>query len=199
MSFWGGLRPVALRWVALLLLLGEAVVETPDLPEAIRPRPDYPPKTPPPPKKPPSPPPPQALVPLAGGAPVRLDASRRLRVMANRPGGNWQFEAAPWAPKKAVAAVVERLAEWKLRAPEGLDEVVLFLVASVVPDGGRHVSVHLGEQDGQLLVLALSHRPDLAELGEVPLLRLRELGAVSCGTHVSEEGRQVWAVLDLAA
>ena len=171
-------------------------METPGMPEAIRPRPDYPPKTPPPPKKPPSPPPPQTLT---EGVPVRLEVARGRRVMANRRGANWSFEAQPWAARKAVGAVVERLAKWELRAPKNLGEVAVFLVGTVVVDGGRHVSVHLAEQDGQVLILALSHCPDVAELGEVALRRLQELGAVSCGTEVTVEGRQVWAVLDLAA
>ncbi|MFJ9381611.1 hypothetical protein [Streptomyces sp. NPDC101455] len=163
--------------------------------EDIRPRPDYPPKTPPPPKKPPSPPPPQTRV---DTAPARLDAFRGRRVMANRQGATWSLEAQPWVGKKAVANVTERLAKWGLRGPESLDDVVLLLVAAVVGDGGRHISVHLAEQDHQALILALSHQPDAADVQDAVLPRLHELGAVSCGTELTPDGRQVWAVLDCA-
>lgn len=164
--------------------------------EAIRPRPDYPPKTPPPPKKPPSPPPPQTR---HDTAPVRLDAFRGRRVMANRQGATWSLEAQPWAGRKAAANVTERLAKWGLRGPKTLDAVVLLLVATVVDDGGRHISVHLAEQDHQALILALSHQSEPANLGDAVLPRLHELGAVSCGTEITPDGRQVWAVLDLAS
>ena len=164
--------------------------------EDIRPRPDYPPKTPPPPKKPPSPPPPQTRV---DSPPTRLDAFRGRRVMANRRGATWSLEAQPWAGPKAFGNVAARLAKWGVRHPDKLNDVVLLLVSTVVEDGGRHVSVHLAEQDHQALVLALSHQAELGDLQDAVLARLHELGAVSCGTEITPEGRQVWAVLDCAA
>ncbi|WP_229910061.1 hypothetical protein [Streptomyces flavofungini] len=117
--------------------------------------------------------------------------------MANRQGAAWSLECQPWAGKKAVAVVTERLTQWGLRGPKTLDEVVRFLVATVVQDGGRNVSLHLAEQNRQALIMALSHRPRPAERGGTVLPRLHELGAVSCGTEVTDDGRQVWAVLDL--
>jgi len=176
----------------------EADMDTPDTdPEAIKPRPDYPPKTPPPPKKPPSPPPPQTR--LHAGVPVRLDAVRGRRVMANRQGATWSLEAQPWAGKKAAGQVADRLTRWGHPHPAHLDDVVQFLIATVVDDGGRHVSLHLAEQDRQALILALSHQPATGPLATPVLTRLQELGAVSCGTEVTVEGRQVWALLDLAS
>lgn len=166
-------------------------------PEAVRPHPSYPPKTPPPPKKPPSPPPPQTR--HETNPPVRLDAVRGRKVMANRQGATWSLEAQPWAGKKAVGEVTDRLTKWGLRQPTGLDDVVRFLIATVTADGGRHVSLHLAEQDHQALILALSHQPEPADLGDTVLPHLHELGAVSCGTEVTPEGRQVWALLDLAS
>ncbi|MEV8546990.1 hypothetical protein [Streptomyces sp. NPDC051572] len=91
----------------------------------------------------------------------------------------------------------DRLAKWGMKVPDALEGVVRHLVSTVVADGGRHVSLHLAEQDHQALVLAYSHR-FRPEASEDPLTRLRELGAVSCGTEMTEDGRQVWAVLDLA-
>jgi hypothetical protein len=119
--------------------------------------------------------------------------------MANRQGATWSLEAQPWAGRKAVGNVTERLAKWGLRGPKTLDDIVLLLVATVVDDGGRHISVHLAEQDHQALILALSHQPEPANLGDAVLPRLHELGAVSCGTEITPDGRQVWAVLDLAS
>lgn len=171
-------------------------METPDV-EPIRPRPDYPPKTPPPPKKPPSPPPPQTR--YGPQPPVRLDAHRGRTIMANRAGATWTLDAAPWAGKKAVSEVTARLAKWGIRPPSTLDATVRHLVATVVQDGGRHVSLHLAEQDRQALILALSHQPNPADLGDTVLSRLAELGAVSCGTEITPDGRQIWAVLDVAS
>lgn len=172
-------------------------MDAPDAePEAIKPRPDYPPKTPPPPKKPPSPPPPQTRL---DQNPVRLTPARGRTVMANRQGATWSLEAQPWAGKKAVGEIAARLTKWGLRQPAGLDDVVRFLVATVTADGGRHVSLHLAEQDHQALVLALSHQPAPADLGDTVLPHLHQLGAVSCGTEITPDGRQVWAILDLAS
>lgn len=170
--------------------------------DAIKPRsdhpnypPSYPPKTPPPPKKPPSPPPPQTLHP---SAPARLQAVRGRTVMANRQGATWALEPQPWAGKKAVGEVTARLAKWGHRTPATLDCLVRHLIATVIPDGGKHVSLHLAEQDRQVLVLAFSHQAAPDNLDDTVLPRLHELGAVSCGTEVTADGRQVWAVLDLA-
>ncbi|MEV5784585.1 hypothetical protein AB0L42_26785 [Streptomyces sp. NPDC052287] len=168
-------------------------------PEAIKPRPDYPPRTPPPPKKPPSPPPPQIR--LGHSSPQqaqRLGWGGR-PVMRNRQGAAWSLEAQPWAPGKAFTAVAGRLRKWGLAAPDSLEGLVRHLVATVVADGGRHVSIHLAEQDGQVLLLAFSHQPQPPALEDDILSRLCELGAVSCGTETAIEGRQVWALLDLAA
>ncbi|MER8268026.1 hypothetical protein ABT007_27945 [Streptomyces griseus] len=68
---------------------------------------------------------------------------------------------------------------------------------TAVADGGRRVSVHLADQDRQALIVALSHLPGLAAAGTAVLPELTGLGAVSCGTDMAEDGRRVWAVLDL--
>ncbi|MFJ4473207.1 hypothetical protein ACIP2X_37735 [Streptomyces sp. NPDC089424] len=163
-------------------------------PDAIKPRPDYPPKTPPPPKRPPSPPPPERTMQY----PVQVPTLRGRRVMANRQGATWSLEAQPWAAKKAVTHVAERFTKWGLRQPATLQDVVRLLVATVVEDGGRHISLHLAEQDRQALILALSHQPTAVGASDAVLTQLQELGAVSCGTEVTAEGRQVWALLDVA-
>ncbi|MEU9333159.1 hypothetical protein AB0D49_08335 [Streptomyces sp. NPDC048290] len=121
--------------------------------------------------------------------------------MKNRRGANWTLDAQPWAarsaPGNAVATVTGQLTAWGLPAPAALESLVRHLVTTVVADGGRRVSLHLAEQAHQLLVLALSHQPHPPALDDGALPRLRELGAVSCGTESTVEGRQVWAVVDL--
>lgn len=181
---------------------GEADVDQPHTgPEAIKPRPDYPPKTPPPPKKPPSPPPPDPSrsEPLAD-LPVPQRTGRGGHpVMRNRRGASWVLEAAPWAPGKASAYVTAQLTGWNLTAPASLDQVVRLLTATAVDGGGRRVSVHLSEQNAMALILCLGHQP--AQTGEATdvLAELRDLGADSCGTETTAEGRQVWALLPLQA
>ncbi|KQX26958.1 hypothetical protein ASD97_38065 [Streptomyces sp. Root63] len=68
---------------------------------------------------------------------------------------------------------------------------------AAVADGGRRVSLHLADQNRQALIVALSHRPGLAVAGTAVLAELTSLGAVSCGTDTAEDGRRMWAVLDL--
>lgn len=168
--------------------------------DAVRPHPSYPPKTPPPPKKPPSPPPSQTLASSALPMPQRSGCGGR-PVMRNRQGAAWSLEAQPWAPGKAFAEVMGRLDKWSLQAPDCLEPLVRQLVTTVVADGGRHISLHLAEQSNQIILLALSHQTGSASsrpLNEDVLTTLRELGAASCGTEMTAEGRQVWAVLDLA-
>lgn len=171
-------------------------------PEGHKPRPDYPPKTPPPPKRPPSPPPPdpprsEAEL-LLDGLPIPQRGTRTgLPVMRNRRGASWTLETAAWIPKKAAGHVTERLTGWGLVAPTALDDVVRLLVSTVIADGGRRVSIHLSEQGGRAVVLALSHQNPADDLPGDVLPTLRGLGAASCGTETTGEGRQVWALLDL--
>nr|WP_239111038.1 hypothetical protein [Streptomyces microflavus] len=71
------------------------------------------------------------------------------------------------------------------------------LVRTAVADGGRKVSVHLADQGRQALIVALSHQPVHEVADDAVLPELTRLGAVSCGTDTAEDGRRVWAVLDL--
>ncbi|MFC8124462.1 hypothetical protein [Streptomyces sp. NPDC057302] len=118
-------------------------------------------------------------------------------VMKNRPGVAWTLEAQPWAGAKAYKEISTKLIKWNLRAPAGLEALVRHMVATVVADGGRHVSVHLAEQSRQLLILAMSHQAKAGAISEDVGARMLELGAVSCSTEMTAEGRQVWAILDL--
>ncbi|MFI1015292.1 hypothetical protein [Streptomyces sp. NPDC020965] len=165
-------------------------------PSAHKPRPDYPPKTPPPPKKPPSPPPPETLT--GPDAMTRTSVGRGRRVMANRQGAAWILDVQPWAKAKGAHHVAEQLLRWGCHRPEGLDDLVRFLMATVMNDGGRRVSLHLAEESQRALVLALSHQPRPPAMDATVLPRLQVLGALSCGTEATVEGRQVWAVVDLA-
>lgn len=156
---------------------------------AVEHTPDYPPKTPPPPKKPVSPPRPETS--LVGTARARMQ-------VRNRRSANWSLEAASWSAGKASGHVLGRLHEWGYwevdRVAADLTEL---LVRTAVADGGRRVSVHLADQDRQALIVALSHRSGLAVADTAVLPELTGLGAVSCGTDTAEDGRRVWAVLDL--
>ncbi|WP_326621785.1 hypothetical protein OHA57_39540 (plasmid) [Streptomyces anulatus] len=91
-----------------------------------------------------------------------------------------------------------QLHDWGYReADEAAAGLTELLVRTAVADGGRRVSVHLADQDRQALIVALSHLPGLAAAGTAVLPELTGLGAVSCGTDTAEDGRRVWAVLDL--
>lgn len=172
-------------------------------PDTAKPRPDYPPKTPPPPKRPPSPPPPdppRSHHRLLEGLPVPQHSGHAgIPVMKNRRGMAWAMEAQPWTGKKAVRHVAGKLGEWGIKMPASLDEVVSVLVSTVIADGGRRISVHLSEQDHRILILAISHHASPGALDEHVLPTLRDLGATSCGTELTGNGRQLWALLNLAS
>ncbi|MFJ8827605.1 hypothetical protein ACIREE_38370 [Streptomyces sp. NPDC102467] len=176
-------------------------MDKPVEPEASKPRPDYPPKTPPPPKKPPNPPPPDPpRSDLLAGLPVPQRAGRAGHpVMKNRRGTSWMLESAAWTPAKAARQVTAQLTDWGFTAPDALESVVQLLTNTVVADGGRRVSVHLSDQDGMALVLCLSHQQVEARETTDILTGLRDLGTASCGTEMTAEGRQVWALLPLQA
>lgn len=124
-------------------------------------------------------------------------ARMRMRV-SNRRSANWTLEAAPWSPGKASRFVVGRLHEWGYaRADQAAEDLTVRLVELAVADGGRRVSVHLADQDHQALIVALSHQAGLEPVGDRVLPDLAGLGAVSCGTDTGEDGRRMWAVLDL--
>ncbi len=151
--------------------------------------PDYPPKTPPPPKRPVQPPRPETD--LVGVPRARMQ-------VRNRRAANWTLEAAPWAVGKAGRAVVGRLHEWGYgQVDQTATDLAELLVRTAIADGGRRVSVHLADQNAQVLIVALSHRSGLTAGGDEVLPELAALGAVSCGKDTSEDGRRVWAVLDL--
>ncbi|MFJ9352469.1 hypothetical protein [Streptomyces sp. NPDC101237] len=171
--------------------------ETPQSgPDPVKPRPDYQPKTPPPPKKPPSQPTPDpSRSDLLAGLPVPQNLSRTgFPVMRNRRGASWPLEAAPWAPGQASRRVSAQLSRWHLAPVTTVDEAVRLLAATVVEDGGRRISVHLCEQDHTALVLCLGHQQTQAGAATDLLTELRALGADSCGTEMTAEGRQVWAL-----
>ncbi|MEU5288287.1 hypothetical protein N7925_01575 [Streptomyces sp. CA-278952] len=156
---------------------------------AVEHTPDYPPKTPPPPKRPVSPPRPETN--LAGTARARMQ-------VRNRRSANWSLEAAVWSPRKASGFVLGQLHEWGYReADQAAVALTELLVRTAVADGGRRVSVHLADQNRQALIVALSHQPGLAVADDTVLAELTGLGAVSCGTDTAEDGRRLWAVLDL--
>lgn len=172
-------------------------------------QPDYPPKTPPPPKSPAQPPRPSPDTKPRSSTGTVARTSRRAVTMANRRGANWTLEAQPWSVGRARTQVLDRLRDWGCTGPGPgpgctgperlVGEAVTLLVETALSDGGRRLSVHLADQDGQALVVVLSHRADLALSGTDVLPRLAALGATSCGTDMAEDGRRLWAVLDLRA
>ncbi|WP_412074929.1 hypothetical protein ACLF6K_02130 [Streptomyces xanthophaeus] len=118
----------------------------------------------------------------------------------NRQTAALTFRADEWAAPKAAGQALETVRGWGY---PGLDEqdlaaAVRVLVDAAVRDGGRRVSVHLGDQADKILVIALSHRPGSAPEGDA-FAELRTLATVdSCGDDLAEDGRRVWAVLDTA-
>lgn len=175
---------------------------------ATKPRPDYPPKTPPPPKRPPSPPPPDpprggVHTHLLDGLPIPRRAAdhpggrRPTALMKNRPGKSWTLENAPWVPRKAAENAAAQLKAWGYTPPARLPDIAKALVEAVLADGGRRISLHMSEQQHQVLLLAASHLPAVERDEKILLTSIRTLGAVSCGNETTGEGRQVWALLDL--
>ncbi|MCX5199350.1 hypothetical protein OOK31_36685 [Streptomyces sp. NBC_00249] len=167
-------------------------------PEAAGPKtpPSYPPKTPPPPKKPVEAPRPQP-VPRPAAALALPRARMRIR---NRRTAALTFRADPWAAKKAAAHAVATARTWGY---PGLDEqdlaaAVTLLVDATVRDGGKRVSLHLGDQDEKILVIALSHQAGTAPEGGL-FGELRALVTLdSCGDDLADDGRRIWALLDAA-
>ncbi|MGR4880225.1 hypothetical protein ACIPUC_12410 [Streptomyces sp. LARHCF249] len=167
-------------------------------PEAEGPKvpPSFPPKSPPPQKKPvEAPRPPPATKPTGW-----LSLPRPRMRISNRQTAALTFPADGWAAKKAADQALKTVRGW---GHAGLDEqdlqaAVRFLVDAAVRDGGRRVSVHLGDQEDKVLVVALSHQAGSAPEGDV-FAELRALATVdSCGDDLAEDGRRVWAVLDAA-
>ncbi|MFF9496593.1 hypothetical protein [Streptomyces flaveolus] len=93
--------------------------------------------------------------------------------------------------------MAQQLTGWGFAAPAQLEPVVRLLVATVVADGGRRISLHLSEQNGLVLVLCLSHQRTAERETTDMLAALHDLGTDSCGTEMTAEGRQVWALLPL--
>ncbi|MFC9429729.1 hypothetical protein [Streptomyces sp. NPDC056987] len=156
--------------------------------------PDYPPRTPPPPKRPVQPPRPEPDTKPKSP----LVTARRRVTMANRRGANWTLESAPWSVATARRRVLAQLRVWgHTTADRTAGDLVTVLMRTAVADGGRRVSVHLAEQNRQVLILVLSHQAAPAMTDAEVLPRLAELGASTCGTDVAEDGRRLWAVLDL--
>lgn len=158
--------------------------------------PDYPPRTPPPPKRPPSPWPPDRDPKPAKGAAVASRPRPALRVR-NRQTATKVLEAAPWSVRKAQAWASEQVRLWGYRPPETLGKALGILAGAAVRDGGRRISVHLADQNGQLLCLVLSHQPGLAVVEDPVLLEVAALGVASCGTDTAADGRRRWVVIDL--
>lgn len=162
--------------------------------------PSYPPKTPPPPKRPVEPPRPNGETQVLPTASAPLTARRPVRMsVRNRRAANWTLIADKWAVGKAVRHVTEAARAWGYAYPqdETLAEAVELLVAGVLGDGGRRVSMHLADQDDRLLILALSHQPDPDPADDEVLTELATVaGTVSCGTDAAADGRRVWMLMD---
>ncbi|MFJ3927664.1 hypothetical protein [Streptomyces sp. NPDC090022] len=116
----------------------------------------------------------------------------------NRRTAALTFPADRWAANKAAEQVLRTVRGW---GHQGLDEqdletAVRFLVDAAVRDGGRRVSMHLGDQEDKILVVALSHQAGNSPEGDV-FDGLRTLATVdSCGDDLAADGRRVWAVLN---
>ncbi|MER7730076.1 hypothetical protein ABTX80_04270 [Streptomyces erythrochromogenes] len=117
--------------------------------------------------------------------------SRRARVLA--------FRADRWAAKKAAAQAALAVAEWDYPLLDEHDflKAVHGLVDTAVAAGGKRVSVHLADQDDEILVRALNHQTGEQDVaGAVPaeVAVLRTVDA--CGAHTDHDGHAWWALLD---
>ncbi|MEU6393606.1 hypothetical protein [Streptomyces sp. NPDC046939] len=130
---------------------------------------------------------------LGAGSHSDRDPAASLWEMSRSRGGS--LESATWTPGKALRHVEQQLTGWGFTAPAQLEPVVRLLAATVVADGGRRISPHLSEQNGLALVLCLSHQQTAEHETTDMLTALRNLGTDSCGTEMTDEGRQVWALL----
>ncbi|TFI22914.1 hypothetical protein E4P36_28105 [Streptomyces sp. 4R-3d] len=70
-------------------------------------------------------------------------------------------------------------------------------MATAMNDWGRRVSLHLANQDRQVLIVVLSRWAGLAVTDQRVLPAVAALGATSCGADTAQDGRRLWAVLDL--
>lgn len=156
--------------------------------------PSYPPKSPPPRKKPVEAPRPQPATTensLTGVPPRLVVTSRRARVLA--------FRADQWAAKKAAGQAALAVAEWHYPLPDEHDflKTVHGIVRTAVAAGGKRVSVHLADQDNEILVMVLNHQTDThgnAEAVPAEVAMLRTVDA--CGTHADHDGHAWWALLN---
>ncbi|GGV53213.1 hypothetical protein [Streptomyces spectabilis] len=169
----------------------------------VEPRPEYPPRTPTPPKNPPSPPPPGPPAPpqkRAGTPPARRRAAA---LIANRRAANWALESAPWSQAKTAAKVVEQLRSWgyltSAAQREKYTAVTRLLAGAALGDGGQRITVHVADQDGAALIMALSHQDGPGQNDETLLEAIAALGVLSCGadTERDEAGNRRWALLEL--
>ncbi|MGW8726127.1 hypothetical protein ACWGNF_08880 [Streptomyces sp. NPDC055808] len=135
-------------------------------------------------------------------ADTTVAARSRLRAaISNRRAANWALENAPWSPGKAGRHVLDQLDAWHLRPSTGpaarLTEITELLTQAALADGGRRVSLHLADQDQQVLVMVLSHTPGRDVTSDALLRDVADLGASSCGADTATDGRRLWAVIDL--
>ncbi|MCX5380387.1 hypothetical protein [Streptomyces sp. NBC_00091] len=121
-------------------------------------------------------------------------------VVRNRRTVGLTYRADQWAGKKAGTEALAAVRGWGYASldPNDLETAVRLLVDAVVKDGGKRISVHLGDQDQKVLVIVLSHLAATAS-EDALLSQLAALRSVeSCGTDASDDGRRVWALLDAA-
>ncbi|MFE9220254.1 hypothetical protein ACFYN3_28390 [Streptomyces lavendulae] len=151
-------------------------------------------------KGPKLPPPYRPESPEPAAKPKTEAAVRRPRmIVRNRRTIVLTFRADRWAASKASDRTAEALRAWGYPdLNEGdLKAAVHRLVTAAVADGGKRVSVHLGDQDQKVLVAVLSHvtgPSDERVLSDVMALDTID----SAGTDTGADGRRLWIVLDAA-
>ncbi|MGP3690679.1 hypothetical protein ACTVZO_39325 [Streptomyces sp. IBSNAI002] len=128
---------------------------------------------------------------LTGVPPRLVVANRRSRVMALR--------ADQWAARKAAAQAALAVAAWDYPLLDEHDflKTVHGLVHAAVAAGGKRVSIHLADQDAEILVMVLNHQTDgQDDAGQVPaeVAVLRTVDA--CGAHTDHDGHAWWALLN---
>ncbi|MFD4795015.1 hypothetical protein [Streptomyces anulatus] len=120
---------------------------------------------------------------------------------------NWALAPSKGAAAQVGQKVVTALYQWGYRPKDDQPQKVAeLLLRAAAQDGGRRVSLHLADDESrnQVMLLALSHRPDMPPGDDDQVLRdaehmrtLAALGPRDVGVETTQSGRQWWAGLDL--
>ncbi|MFK0202599.1 hypothetical protein [Streptomyces lavendulae] len=133
------------------------------------------------------------------GPDTEVEVRRPRMIVRNRRTAAFTYRADAWAAAKAARRTADALRGWGYPAldEDDLRAAVHQLVTAAVANGGKRVSVHLGDQDQKVLVAVLSHTSGPSD--ETVLSDMMALGTIdSVGADIGEDGHRLWVVLDAA-